>query len=142
MRAAAPTLLSAMTPFPWSVEIDQPLERAREMMREHAIRHLPVVREGKLVGVIDDRHAELMAGQAGHAGKRPSVASACRLDPYVVDAATPLEEVLREMAARRTDAALVTRKGRLAGIFTASDAFRCFSEFLRTLFPPESDDAA
>ncbi len=46
------------------------------------------------------------------------------------------------MAENRLDAALVVKKGRLAGIFTLTDACRCFAEHLRRRFPPDSDDEA
>jgi len=39
---------------------------------------------------------------------------------------------LIEMAERRIGSAIVTRKGEIAGLFTATDACRCFAEHLRT----------
>ncbi len=52
-------------------------------------------------------------------------------ESYVVDAQTPLDEVLDHMASHRIGSALVTSNGELAGIFTATDACRAFAEFLR-----------
>ena len=42
------------------------------------------------------------------------------------------------------DVAVVVKDGRLAGIFTMTDAFRGFAEFLRTQFPSSAggDEAA
>jgi hypothetical protein len=46
------------------------------------------------------------------------------------------------MAKRRLGAALVVKDGRLAGIFTLTDACQCFAESLRERFPPAGGDEA
>ena len=61
-------------------------------------------------------------------------------EPYTVDMETPLVLVLETMASRHIGAALVTRRGRLAGIFTTRDACAAFADHLRREFP--SPDAA
>ena len=64
-------------------------------------------------------------------------------DPYVVDLGEPIENVLLTMAEKHIGSALVTRQGRLAGVFTAMDACRSFGQYLRENFPrPEGDSAA
>ena len=55
-------------------------------------------------------------------------------DCYVVDLEQPLREVLRHMAERHIGAAVITAHGRLAGIFTATDACRAFAEHLDVQF--------
>lgn len=134
-----PTLGAAMTAFPWSVGLDDPVARARALMREHDIRHLPVMSDGALVGIVRQREIDLVEATGGAALK---VGDVCRPDPYVVDLATPLEVVLEVMAQRRVDAALVVRKGKLAGILTFGDVCRGFSGFIRGLFPDGGDTAA
>ena len=131
-----------MTPFPWFVEAGEPLGRAHELMRDQDIRHLPVTRDDELVGIVSARDIELavsISPEAAH-GESLTVQHVSALDPYVVDIAEPLDSVLSSMAERRIGAALVTRHGKLAGIFTASDACRAFSEFLRAMFPEGPDD--
>ena len=51
-----------MTPFPYSVDINAPIEEAREFMRQRQIRHLPVTDGQKLVGVLTDRDIKLYLG--------------------------------------------------------------------------------
>jgi hypothetical protein len=46
------------------------------------------------------------------------------------------------MARHHMSSALVTKTGRLAGIFTTVDACRLFCEHLRSLFPPGLGDTA
>ena len=59
-------------------------------------------------------------------------------EPYAVDASTALDVVLEYMAAHQVGSAIVTKHGRLAGIFTATDACRIYCEHLRRLFPARS----
>jgi CBS domain-containing protein len=51
-------------------------------------------------------------------------------DCYIVDLATPLAAVLRHMAEHRIGSAVVTRRDKLAGVFTATDACRAFADYL------------
>jgi CBS domain-containing protein len=66
------------------------------------------------------------------------VRDAYRPQPYVVDVSTQLDVVLDHMATHHIGSALVTKRGRLVGIFTATDACRKYCEHLRSLFPPRS----
>ena len=127
-----PTVKSAMTAFPYSVYIDAPVDEAQEFMREHKIRHLPVTEEGALIGVVTDRDIKLLLGpDFKYPGPHEvKVGDAMIEDSYVVDLSTPLESVLTYMAEHRLGSALVTRKGKLAGVFTSTDACRTFAEYL------------
>jgi predicted transcriptional regulator len=53
-----------MTASPYSVEAHESLSRARAMMHEHRVRHLPVMRKGKLAGILSERDANLVEGLA------------------------------------------------------------------------------
>jgi acetoin utilization protein AcuB len=132
-----PMLASVMTPFPYWVDVDESVRRARGLMVEHRIRHLPVMRGRALVGVLTDRDLKRALDPA--LGLPPAdelfVRDVYVADPYVVDSMTPLDVVLDHMAAHHLGSALVTSHGRLAGIFTATDACRLYSDHLRKLFP-------
>lgn len=129
-----------MTPFPHWVDIGESLARARAMMDRHAIGHLPVTEGGKLVSVITRKELERLAAVEGTGELR--VGDVCAAGPYVVGLSEPLDRVLLHMAEHRLDSVLVAKDGRLAGIFTVSDACRHFGKLLRSLFPPGGDDAA
>jgi len=132
-----PTMASVMTPFPYWIEVDESLRRARGLMVEHRIRHLPVMRARSLVGVLTDRDLKRVLDP--ELGLPPEdelfVRDAYLPDPYIVDSMTALDVVLEHMAAHHVGSALVTSHGRLAGIFTATDACRLYCEHLRRLFP-------
>ncbi len=127
-----PTLKTAMTPFPWWVGIDEPLLIARDMMRAHRVRHLPVKDGGKVVSVVTDRDIKFALDPELGLPPRASmrVRDVCVYTPYVVDIETPLRTVLETMAQRRIGSAVVTRDGKLVGIFTSADACRAFAEVL------------
>lgn len=140
-----PLLKQLMTPFPYAVELDAPLEKAGELLETHRIHHLPVVQEHQPVGLITDR--EMSAGLA--AAVRPEnpgnllVRDVYVPEPCVVDINAPLERVLQAMAERHVDAVIVTRKDRLAGVLTSMDICRYFAAYLRENFPrPDGSDIA
>ncbi len=128
-----------MTAFPFAVAADERLVRARDMMEENHVRHLPVTRAGRLSSVISAVEVERALGSKRGQAAGLKVGDACSHDAYTVDVATPLDEVLEEMARRRVDCALVVKEGRLAGIFTATDACRALAELLREIFPVAGD---
>ena len=128
-----PTIKAVMTPFPYSVEVGASVAAAQAFMREHNIQHLPVTQDGELVGSISDRDIRLVLGPdfAYPDAEQTIVADAMVKDAYIVDMDTRLDEVLSHMAGNHLGSALVTRRGKLAGVFTVTDACRHFAEFLR-----------
>jgi acetoin utilization protein AcuB len=131
-----PPVKTVMTPFPYSVEVSASVTEAREFMREHRIRHLPVTEAGKLAGLVSDRDIKLMLGPdfAYPEEKALKVGDVMVRDAYIVDLDTRLDEVLHHMAMHQLGSAIVTREGKLAGVFTTTDACRHFAEFLREQF--------
>ena len=102
-----------------------------------SIRHLPVTDDTVLVGVVTDRDIKLLLGPdfAYPEPQTLKVSDAMVEEPYVVDLKTSLADVLENMASRRLGSAIVTRKGKLAGVFTTTDACRA----LAGLLAPDSD---
>lgn len=140
-----PHIVHLMTPFPHAIDKSAPLLEARRMMLKHKVRHLPVVDRHELVGLISDRDLKLMLGpEFDYPNPRElSVADVMVEKPYVVDTRTSVRRVLHHMADHHIGTALVTREGRLAGIFTATDACRHFAQWLDRQFEPgDGGDAA
>ncbi|MFT7623520.1 MAG: acetoin utilization protein AcuB [Myxococcota bacterium] len=123
-----PTLLACMTPFPYTVEANDTLKFAQEMMLDHEVRHLPVNRDGQLAGVISQR--EVAVALAVVDGRIAAVEDVAVMPAYVVDCHTPLAAVLRHMARGHYGSALVTRDGRLAGILTTTDVCLALAQIL------------
>ncbi len=140
-----PAIKAVMTPFPYSVDVGASVADALAFMREHHIRHLPVTQDGELAGSVSDRDIKLILGPdfANPDEHRTLVGHAMVKDAYVVDMDARLDEVLAHMAEQHLGSAIVTRRGKLAGIFTVTDACRHFAEFLREqLRRSGGDDAA
>ena len=137
-----PSLKTAMTPFPYAVALDAPLAEASRLLAEHKVHHLPVTDEHAIAGILSSQ--DLMAVTKGKRhGRGLLVKDICVTDVYVVDLNEPIDDVVLTMAERHIGSAIVTRQGRLAGIFTWVDACRCFGEYLRAKAPPtDGYDAA
>ena len=139
---AMPRIGSVMTPFPYSLGPEDSLDKARRLMAEHGIRHLPVMVSGRPAGVITDQ--DLRRAAAAGSAETPQRVGELELSATCeFDISAPLDLVLDEMAGRHLDSALVLKGGRLVGIFTATDACRTFAELLRREAPsPDGESAA
>jgi len=139
-----PTLKTLMTPFPYAVDVEASLAQAQDIMTEHAIRHLPVTEDGQLVGVLTDRDLHRSSNPLGTNRTQSDipVREVVVSEPYVVELTERLDVVLLQMATRQIGSALVVRRGKLVGIFTAIDACQGFGDYLRTQFTTNSDPEA
>jgi CBS domain-containing protein len=140
----APQLKNVMTPFPYAVDADAPIDEAVEFMRQHKIRHLPVTTKGAIKSVVTDRDIKLVLGPdfAYPDGRELKVRDAMVANCYIVDLGTPLQVVMRHMAEHRLGSAIVTRRGKLAGVFTSNDACRAFAEYLEDVDTGTGEDDA
>ena len=130
--AQTPPIRSVMTASPRTVDIDAPVRVAQDLMIDFEIRHLPVTEGDRLVGILSDRDIAFSSNSAtGELCDRLRVRDVCSLEVYRVAPEEPLDAVLAELAARRIGSVVVTEGERIAGLFTATDACRCFAEHLR-----------
>jgi acetoin utilization protein AcuB len=127
-----PQVIAFMTPFPHSIDIDAPLGQAREMMREGYFRHLPVTCGREIVGIVTDRDIKLLLGpDCGNPDERDLKVRDAYVDkPCVVPASTPVAAVARAMAEHHIGSAIVTKRDKLVGIFTVTDACRALAQVL------------
>jgi acetoin utilization protein AcuB len=119
-----------MTPAPHTIGSDQKLALAHRIMREHELRHLPVLRGGTLVGVLSERDLFFLESIAGVDVDIDSVADAMTSDVYTAAPEDALRDVVRTMSNRKYGCAVVIDNGRLIGIFTATDALRHLADVL------------
>lgn len=133
-----PQIQKFMTPMPHTINAKMPLKTAFAMMREHGVRHIPVLDGGDLVGVLTDRDVKL-AGSFADAEKI-TAEDAMTPEPFTVAPTAPLDQVLNEMAAHKYGCALVRQEnGKLVGIFTATDALRVLVELLHLNYRPANE---
>ena len=127
-----PQVIAFMTPFPHSIDVDAPLADAHKLMRRRRFRHLPVISGGEIVGVLTDRDIKLVLGpDFGSPDERElTVRDAYVERACIVPASTPVAKVARVMAQNRIGSAIVTKHGKLVGIFTVTDACRALAEII------------
>jgi acetoin utilization protein AcuB len=119
-----PRIGQFMTPLPHTIEFDQPLARAHELMRMHHIRHLPVMQNGKLLGLVSIRDLHLIETLRDVDPDEVPVEDAMAEEPYTVSPEEPLEAVAAIMANYKLGSAVVVEGGQVQGIFTTVDALR------------------
>jgi acetoin utilization protein AcuB len=124
-----PQVIAFMTPFPYSVDVDAPLEDAHALMRKNHVRHMPVTSGEAIIGVLTDRDINSILGpDFGCPNEQDlKVRDAYVEQPCVVPASTPLAAVARMMAEKHIGSALVTKHDKLVGIFTVTDACRALA---------------
>jgi acetoin utilization protein AcuB len=135
-----PAIKTVMTPFPYSVDPDSKVEAALDIMNEHAIHHLPVTKGGDLAGIISSRDIRRRREYDDDVALK--VRDVMSSDTYTVDLSERLDSVLHRMAEHHLGSVIVTRKGKLAGIFTHVDAYAAFAEFLREQVRRSGGDTA
>lgn len=120
-----------MTPHPHSIGIEQTLARAHDVMRDHSIRHLPVLHGGRIVGIVSLRDLHLIETLRDVDPAEVTVEEAMTPDPYTVPPDKPLKELATEMAAHKYGAAVVADGGKIQGVFTTIDALAALADALR-----------
>ncbi len=135
-----PQVIAMMTPFPYSIDLEQTAAEARAPMDARGFRHLPVTAAGKICGILSDR--DLRTALGGGTVSPPAtplrVRDVYHDEPYVVEADAPLDQVATAMAERHIGSAVVTKDGKLVGVFTTTDACRALARVLRERFPTPS----
>jgi len=129
---AVPSVQKYMTYLPKSIGYDQTISQANDFMKQLRLRHLPVLKGGKLVGVISDRDINLVLQFKDVDPTKLTVEEAYTPDPYFTAPTTPLNEVVAHMAEKKYGCAIVVDNSKVVGIFTEIDAYKALSELLET----------
>jgi acetoin utilization protein AcuB len=122
MTRAIPQVGRYMSICPFTIEQEQRLIEAHLLMRDHQIRHLPVLHGGKLAGVISERDVRLHELQSGMDPEETRVREVMTTDVYAVSSDTPLDEVAHEMATHKYGSTVIVDSGKVVGVFTSVDA--------------------
>ena len=129
-KRSDPRIEQVMTRGPLTIEREQSLAVAHQIMRQHDIRHLPVMHAGKLVGLVSQRDLHLLETLEHVDPEAVAVNEAMSQDVYTVPPRTALSTVAAEMAANKYGAVVVLDKQGVVGIFTAVDGMRVLAEAL------------
>lgn len=115
-----------MTKEPITVEADELLIRAAHKMQTGGFHRVPVVSDGKLVGIITDRDLREHRGHLEHT----KVNGVMSDNPVSVSPTTTLEETAQIMLERQFGGLPVVDDGRLVGIITTSDIVNAFLDVM------------
>ncbi len=106
-----------------SISPETTLEDAYRTMNAKRIRHLPVLQEGRLVGIVTDRDLRLATSALSATpfapGSRVS-AIMCR-EPLIADPMDPVEDAARTMREKKIGCLPVLEGEQIAGIITGID---------------------
>jgi acetoin utilization protein AcuB len=109
-----------------------PLARAWRMMNELRVRHLPVVFEGKLVGIVSDRDLLVRAARSSDGSltfPEVPVGEAMTVHPVVAPSTTPVSKLAALMLEHRIDSVpIVDLEGHLWGLVTSTDLIELLVE--------------
>lgn len=118
------TVQQFMTRSPHTIGHDQPLDAAHRLMREHDIRHLPVLQGGKLVGIVSQRDLHLIESLKDVDPARVLVSEAMNAEVYTVGPRASIRKIASEMATHKYGSAVVMEHEQVIGVFTTVDALR------------------
>ncbi|HEY8490466.1 MAG TPA: CBS domain-containing protein, partial [Dehalococcoidia bacterium] len=118
---------------------EETLKTADLRFRQGRFRHLPVVRDGTVVGVVSDRDVralrDLDVPDLPAVLERRRVRDVMRRPAIVASPQDPLEQAARLMYERKIGCLPVVDEGRLVGIVTTSDVFRAFVQVMGVAEP-------
>lgn len=132
MTKPIPSIQKYMSTSPHTIGQEQALEKAKKMMGENSIRHLPVLEGGKIIGLLSDRDVHFLTYLSGLDPSEVKVKDAMSLDPYIVSPDAALDEVAQEMSSNKYGSAVVMQNDKVVGIFTAVDALGALASLLHT----------
>lgn len=99
---------------------------AVRLVQERGIRHLPVVDEERLVGIVSDRDLKRVMHEPHGPIGRVAVAEIMTRAVITVGPVVPVEEAARIMLEEKISALPVVEHGRLVGIVTETDVVELF----------------
>jgi len=124
-----------MSVDPVTVAPQDSLQRVIELLRRRDIRTVPVVEDGRLVGIVTDRDVRQVApayplfrdeDEIRHYTENLTVTAAMTADPMTVTPATPLVEAAKILETYRISSLPVVEGLRVVGLLSVSDLLRVF----------------
>lgn len=132
-----PLVSNWMTPNPITIDPPVTLPQAQKLMRERKIRRLPVVDQGKLVGIVtlgDLRGAEpsdastLSIFEAHYLLAKLTIEKIMTWEPVTIRPDATIQQAAKLMLEHKIGGLPVVDNDRLVGIITESDIFRILAQ--------------
>lgn len=122
-----------MTSDPVAIDVRQELREAMLAMADLDVRHLPVIEDGQLVGILSDRDLAPLRQRAADASARlPELAAIMSADVVSVNPESEVSEVIELMLEQSIGAVPVVSADslELVGIVSYVDVLRSHAELL------------
>ncbi|MFZ5818439.1 MAG: CBS domain-containing protein [Chloroflexota bacterium] len=122
-----------------SIAPDMPVHDALNLFKREHIRRAPVVKDGKLIGIVSDQDllnaspspvTSLSIWEMNYLMSKITVAEVMTKKVLTVEESTPIEEAARIMADNKVGGLPVLRDGHVVGIITETDLFKIFLELM------------
>jgi acetoin utilization protein AcuB len=122
-----------------SLAPETPIHDALAMFRKEHIRRAPVMKEGKLLGIVSERDllnaspssvTSLSVWEINYLLSKVTVKEVMTKKVKTVDTDTPIEEAARIMADSKIGGLPVVRDSKVVGIITETDLFKTFLELM------------
>ena len=122
-----------------TVPPEMPINDCLAMFRKEHIRRAPVMKDGKLVGIVSERDllnaapssvTTLSIWELNYLISKVTVKNVMSKKVITVDQDTPIEEAARLMADKKIGGVPVLSGGNVVGIITETDLFKIFLELM------------
>ncbi len=117
----SPQIQEFMTKRPECIDAGATVAEAYRLMRETRCRHLPVIKGGRLAGIVSQRGLYRLETLVNIDRMRDPVTDAMD-EAFAVPPEALVTKVAAQMAAQKLGAAVIARDGHVLGIFTTNDA--------------------
>lgn len=124
---------------PFTISPDQTIPEAHEIMAQHGVRRLPVMKNGKLVGIVSrediqsaspSKATSLSVGEITYLLAKTKIKQIMSKNIVTISPDALLEEAATLMRDQKVGFLPVVEDGKLVGIITESDIFDAFIELL------------
>ncbi len=120
------------TPDPISAQVDTNIYELSDLMKKHQVRHIPILRDKKVVGILSDRDIRMVSGLTSGQKMLVQARDIMVTDPVTVNSRTSLDAVALEMSRKKIGSVIVNDENDdFLGIFTATDALNALIEIVR-----------
>ncbi len=122
---------------PVVVDENDSMKKAMDLLKEREIRHLPVVKDERLVGIVSERDIKLASPSPATALEireiyylldKVKVKQIMTRRPYTISPSAPIEEAALILREKKIGCLPVVEGGRLVGILTETDILDAFIE--------------
>ena len=118
------TVGELMSKVPVTIPDDLTLTDARQRMFDHNIRHLPITRDDRLVGIVTERDIALVTSIPTVDADKVLTNQAMQDNPYTCAPGDRIKDVATTMLEHKYGAAIVMEDQAIVGMFTTIDALR------------------